>query len=125
MKAPKLVIPVCLTIVCFISLARVGAQSTKKPDEVKYQHAVDQMLRDFATAASTLDAKRGKALFLPPDETPEGKNRQTMASKAIKSQVCANKLLPARPEIPTIRTLQRKLTGRVGRGQRRPPYSTG
>ena len=76
MKTRKLVILPCLTAVCFILFALAGAQDTKKSDVVD-ESPVDQMLRDFATAVSTLDAKKAEALFLPRDDTPDGKNRQS------------------------------------------------
>lgn len=76
MKTRRFVVLSCLITVCAISFALADAQDTKKDNGVD-ESPVDQMLRDFASAVSNLDAKQAEALFLAPDDTPDGKNRQS------------------------------------------------
>lgn len=38
--------------------------------------SIDRMLQDFASATYAQDIQKAEALFLPPDETADGKNRQ-------------------------------------------------
>ena len=38
--------------------------------------AVSTMLREFEAAVSVFDVEKAQKLFLPPDDTPDGKNRQ-------------------------------------------------
>jgi hypothetical protein len=76
MKTRSLVTVSCLAVVSLISFVVSAAQDTKESDVVKHGSPVDEMLKELATAISELDTKRAKALFLPPDETPDGKNRE-------------------------------------------------
>ena len=76
MNKHALVVPVCFVVACFVSVAPAGAADAKKAAEATYVNPVDRMLKDFAAAVSALDAQKGEALFLPPDDTPDGKNRQ-------------------------------------------------
>lgn len=66
MKLHKSGIVTCLIIICS-SFATADTKPIK---------SVDQLLNEFATNVSKLDVKQMRTIFLPPDTTPDGKNRQ-------------------------------------------------
>ena len=68
----------CLTFlfVCWTTLPFVFAEETDQPKTSVMTDPLDRVLAELAAAAGTFDVERAEKLFLPPDETAEGKNRQ-------------------------------------------------
>jgi hypothetical protein len=71
-------------LVCSTVLAFAVAQEPPKPEVATEKDALDRLLTDFAAATAKLDIDKAEKLFLPPDDTAAGKNRQAHLSELRK-----------------------------------------
>jgi len=76
MKAHRFVVLIYLGVACLTGFALSKADGARQVDEAAFESPVDRMLKDVSAAISTLDVQKAEALFLPPDNTADGKNRQ-------------------------------------------------
>ncbi len=63
-------------IVCSTMLVFAFGQKAEKQGAAVKKDPLDALLADFAAATAKLDIEKAERLFLSPDETPAGKNRQ-------------------------------------------------
>jgi len=75
---------VTLLLVCSTVLAFEFAQEPEKQGAPVKKDPLDELLADFTAATGKLDIERAERLFLPPDDTPGGKNRQAHLSELRK-----------------------------------------
>jgi hypothetical protein len=73
-----------LLFVCWTVLAFAFAQEADKPGAAMKKDPLDELLAEFAAATGKLDIERAERLFLPPDDTPAGKNRRAHLSELRK-----------------------------------------
>lgn len=73
-----------LFFACSAALALALAAGPQKPGVAIRRDALDQLLADLAAATSKLDIAKAERLFLPPDDTPAGENRQGHLSEMRK-----------------------------------------
>lgn len=69
---------------CSIVLTFVYAEEPEKAGAANKKDALDQLLTDFAAASAKLDIEKAEKLFVSPDDTPAGKNRQGHLSELRK-----------------------------------------
>jgi hypothetical protein len=74
----------CALFICSAALAFGFAQQPATSGAVTEADALDRLLTDFATATATLDVAGAESLFLPPDDTADGRNRQANLSELRK-----------------------------------------
>ena len=74
--------------VCSI-LAFAVAQEPLTPEVVAEKDALDRLLTDFAAATAKLDIDNAEKLFLPPNNTAAGKNRESHLSELRKDWTLA------------------------------------
>ena len=71
-------------LVCSTVLAFAFAQEPEKPGVTIKKDALDELLADFAAATAKLDIAKAETLFLAPDDTAAGQNRQGHLSELRK-----------------------------------------
>ena len=76
MIARSFFVLICLAVVYTFAPTNAEDAEDREVAEAPFVSAVDQMLKDFAAAVSTSDARKAEGLFVPPDDTLDGKNRQ-------------------------------------------------